>query len=101
MMSKTLGAPFGGTTRAGQYGFDPAVVRSILPPNFCGGGGSCVPSMTVVAAGEPAGGAACGCALAGYRAWPVNNDAATAMTVTPQEQHSVTQAHDTTPPSGV
>ena len=40
MISSTLGAPFGGTIRAGQYGFEPPVVRSILPPNFCGGGGN-------------------------------------------------------------
>ena len=53
MMSSTLGAPFGGTTRAGQNGFEPFVERSILPPNFCGGGGSCLPSMVVVAEGEP------------------------------------------------
>src|SRR2546425_11811843 len=86
MMSKTLGAPFGGTTRAGQYGFDPAVVRSILPPNFCGGGGSCVPSMTVVAAGEPARGAAFGCALPGYRGRPVHNAAATPKTGTPRNR---------------
>src|SRR2546430_8475734 len=53
MMSSTLGAPFGGSTRGGQYGFDWAALRSILPPNFGGGGGSCFPSSVIVAAGEP------------------------------------------------
>src|SRR5262245_62818976 len=53
MMSRTLGAPFGGTTRAGQYGFDCAALVSILPPNFCGGGGICSPLIDIVELGEP------------------------------------------------
>ena len=53
MMSKMLGAPLGGTTRGGHQGFEPATVRSILPPNFGSGGGSCAPLMVVVALGEP------------------------------------------------
>ncbi len=53
MMSRTFGAPLGGTTRAGQYGFDCGALRSILPPNLGGGGGSCSPVMVVVALGEP------------------------------------------------
>src|SRR5512137_3050930 len=53
MMRSTLGAPLGGTTRAGHQGFDPLVLRSIFPPNFCGGGGNCFPSIVVVADGEP------------------------------------------------
>jgi len=53
MINKTFGAPLGGTTRAGQYGVDRAVLRSILPSNFCGGGGSWFPSIVVVALGEP------------------------------------------------
>src|SRR5262245_37718978 len=36
MISSTLGAPLGGTTRAGQYGVDRAALRSILPWNVCG-----------------------------------------------------------------
>jgi hypothetical protein len=32
---------------------DCAALRSILPPNFCGGGGSWLPSIVVVALGEP------------------------------------------------
>jgi hypothetical protein len=53
MMRRTLGAPFGGTTWAGQYGFDWLASRLISPPNFCGGGGRYFPSMVVVALGEP------------------------------------------------
>src|SRR5262245_48991960 len=53
MINSTLGAPLGGSMRAGQKGLEPWVVRSMVPPNFCGGGGICVPSMVVVALGEP------------------------------------------------
>ena len=58
MMSSTFGAPLGGTTRAGQYGFDCAAFFSILPPNFCAGGGSCCPGIDVVAPGDPGASAA-------------------------------------------
>jgi len=50
---KNGGAPFGGTTRAGQYGFESAVLRPIFPSNFCGSGGSCLPLIVVVALAEP------------------------------------------------
>ena len=53
MISSTLGAPFGGMTRAGQYGLDSAAFRAIVPPNFCGGGGICLPSIVVVALADP------------------------------------------------
>jgi hypothetical protein len=53
MMSKMLGAPLGGSTRGGHHGFDCTALRSILPPNFGGGGGSCFPLIVVVALGEP------------------------------------------------
>jgi hypothetical protein len=53
MMRRTLGAPLGGTTRAGQYGFDWLAWRLMSPPNFGGGGGRYYPSMVVVAPGEP------------------------------------------------
>jgi len=62
MMSSTLGAPFGGTTRGGHQGFDCAALRWMMPPNFGGGGGSCFPSMLVVALGEPGMPGAC-CAM--------------------------------------
>src|SRR5215472_14529707 len=53
IISSTFGAPFGGTTRIGQYGVDCAALRSILPSNFCGGGGNWFPSIVVVALGDP------------------------------------------------
>ena len=54
MINKTLGAPFGGTIRAGQYGVDCAVFRSIFPSKGAGGAGSCSPLIVVVAPGSPA-----------------------------------------------
>src|SRR5271155_4465768 len=53
MMSSTLGAPLGGTTRGGQYGFEFLALSLITPPNFIGGGGICFPSIVTVALGEP------------------------------------------------
>src|SRR5271155_1941406 len=53
MMSSTLGAPFGGTIRGGHQGVDSLALSLITPPNFGGGGGSCFPSMVVVALGAP------------------------------------------------
>jgi hypothetical protein len=59
MMSSTLGAPFGGTTRGGHHGFDSEAFSLITPPNFGSGGGICLPSSVVVAIGEPRGAACC------------------------------------------
>jgi hypothetical protein len=53
MMSRTLGAFFGGTTRGGHQGVDSVAFSLITPPNFGSGGGSCFPEMVVVALGEP------------------------------------------------
>src|SRR5512141_2142490 len=53
MMSSTLGAPLGGTTCGGHQGLESLAFGLITPPNFCGGGGSCLPSRVVVEAGEP------------------------------------------------
>src|SRR6185369_10816407 len=53
MMSRTLGAPFGGTTRGAHHGFDSDAFSLISPPNAAGGGGICLPSIVVVAPGEP------------------------------------------------
>src|SRR5882724_9836592 len=53
MMRRMLGAPFGGTTRGGHHGVDSEAFSLITPPNFGSGGGSCFPSMVVVAPGEP------------------------------------------------
>src|SRR6266852_5390220 len=53
MMSNTLGAPLGGTTVGGHHAFDSEAFSLITPPNSGSGGGSCLPSMVVVALGEP------------------------------------------------
>ena len=53
MMSSTLGAPFGGTTRGAHQAFDSEAFSLITPPNFGSGGGSCLPPRVVVALGEP------------------------------------------------
>src|SRR5215470_18099443 len=53
MMSSTLGAPFGGTTRGAHHGFESEARSLITPPKVDGGGGSCLPSIVVVALGEP------------------------------------------------
>src|SRR5208282_4972454 len=52
-MSRMLGAPLGGTTCGGQYGVESLASSLITPPKGNGGGGSCLPSMVVVALGEP------------------------------------------------
>ena len=65
MISRTLGAPFGGTTRGGHQGLDCSASSLITPPNFGGGGGSCSPGMVVVALGEPRVPVTC-CARAGF-----------------------------------
>src|SRR6516165_7622656 len=53
MISNTLGAPLGGTTRGGHHGFDCRASSLITPPNLGSGGGSCFPSIVVVALGDP------------------------------------------------
>jgi len=53
MIRRILGAPVGGTTRAGQLDFDCAALSSIRPWNGCGGGGRYLPSIVVVASGVP------------------------------------------------
>jgi hypothetical protein len=53
MISSTLGTPFGGTISAGQYGFDCTALGLISPLKGCGGFGRYLPSMVVVAPGEP------------------------------------------------
>src|SRR5215470_2239480 len=63
MMSRIFGAPFGGTTRAGQAGLDCNAFSSISPWNRCGGAGRYLPSIVVVAHGDP-GGHAGSCASA-------------------------------------
>ena len=53
MISKTLGAPLGGTTVGGQYGLESLASILIVPPNGAGGFGRYLPSIVVVALGEP------------------------------------------------
>jgi hypothetical protein len=48
-----LGAPLGGTTVGGQYGLEFSAPRLIVPRNGAGGGGRYLPSIVVVALGEP------------------------------------------------
>src|ERR1700730_17422382 len=53
MMSNTLGAPFGGTTRGAHQAFDSEALSLMIPPNAGSGGGSCLPVMVGGASGEP------------------------------------------------
>src|SRR6478672_8110113 len=53
MMSRMLGALLGGTTVGGHHGLESVAVSLITPPNCGSGGGSCFPSIVVVAPGEP------------------------------------------------
>src|SRR4029078_11714420 len=59
MMRRTFGAPLGGTTRGAHQDFDSDALSLISPPNFGGGGGSCFPSIVVVAPGVPGTPVAC------------------------------------------
>src|SRR6478672_2109360 len=53
MMSSTLGAPLGGTTRGGHHAVDSEAFSLITPPNFGSGAGSCFGLSVVVALGDP------------------------------------------------
>lgn len=64
MMSRTLGASSGGTTRGGHHCFESSAIRPISPPKASGGGGSRLPSIVVVAFGAPEA-ALASCAAAG------------------------------------
>src|SRR4051812_47369121 len=52
-MSRTLGAPLGGTTRGAHQAFDFKEESLISPPNFESGAGNCLPEIVVVPPGEP------------------------------------------------
>src|SRR6266436_7849837 len=67
MISSTLGAPLGGTTRGGHQVFESVARSLITPPNSGGGGGSCLPSIVVVAPGEPRTPVTCGAAAGARR----------------------------------
>src|SRR5437899_1544388 len=53
MIKSTFGAFLGGTTRGAHQALDCSALSLITPPNFGSGGGSCFPSMDVVALAEP------------------------------------------------
>src|SRR5208337_1024606 len=79
MISKTLGAPFGGTMRGLQQGFDWRASRWMTPPNGVGTGGNCCAVLTdVVPAGEHDSEAGC-CANAPTAANVDNESAASAI----------------------
>src|SRR5262245_37874625 len=80
MMSNTLGAPFGGTTRGAHHAFDAEAFSSITPPNFGAGGGSWLPLMVVVALGEP--NSPVTCCASQYEAWSIQATPATAIATT-------------------
>ena len=53
MIIRMLGASLGGTTRGGHQAVDCIALSLITPPNSGAGGGSCLPLMVEVDAGEP------------------------------------------------
>src|SRR6267143_3214583 len=53
MISSTLGAPLGGTTRGGHQGVESVALGLMTPPNLSGAAGICFPSIVVVALGDP------------------------------------------------
>src|SRR5208337_2110178 len=53
MISRTFGAPFGGTMRGAHQGVDSEALSLMTPPKGGLGGGSWAPSIDVVAVGEP------------------------------------------------
>ena len=64
MISSTLGAPLGGTTRGAHQGFDCSASSLITPPNLGSGAGNCLLLTVVVALGEPSTPVTC-CAFTG------------------------------------
>ena len=58
-----LGAPLGGTTRGGHQGLESVALSLITPPNFRRRRGICLPSIVVVALGDPSSPVTC-CATA-------------------------------------
>src|SRR5882757_7338602 len=86
IMSNTLGAPFGGTTRGAHQAVDSEAFSLITPPNFGSGGGICFPSIVVVAPGEPGTPVTCWATAAGERLAPprrMPNESAVAILIIP------------------
>ena len=80
MISSTLGAPFGGTTRGAHQGFDCSASFLITPPNFGSGAGSCLPLMVVVALGEPSVPVTCWATAGAMASVAASRNAATSAT---------------------
>src|SRR5271169_4497300 len=73
MIRRIFGAPFGGTMRGAQQGFDSAALRLMTPPKGAGSGGNCFSVLSdCVAAGEQTSGATC-CANAPAAAQVASN----------------------------
>src|SRR5262245_24346201 len=53
MISRTLGACLGGTTRGAHHALDWSAPSLITPPNLGSGAGNCFPLMVVVVLGAP------------------------------------------------
>src|SRR5450755_2079162 len=66
MISRMLGAPFGGTTRGGHHWVESVAAGLITPPKGMLGGGICWPEIVVVALGAPKVPVTC-CARVGAR----------------------------------
>jgi hypothetical protein len=64
MISSTLGASLGGTTRGAHQGLDCRAPSLMTPPNFGSGAGSCLLLTVVVALGLPGTPIVCCCARA-------------------------------------
>src|SRR6187397_1933561 len=67
MMSRMFGASLGGTTRGAHQAFARSALSWMTPPKLGSGGGSCLPSIVVVASGDPGVPVVC-CAFPGRRA---------------------------------
>ena len=67
MISSTFGASFGGTMRGAHHGFEFSASFLMSPPNAGSGAGNCLPSIVVVALGDPSSPVTC-CAIAGTAA---------------------------------
>lgn len=78
MIMGMFGAPFGGTTRGIQHGFESMAFRLISPPDFSGGDGKYFELRVYVAAGEHLS-AAGGCANVSLAATVARESAVSAI----------------------
>jgi len=53
IINRTFGAPSGGVIRGAHHGVDCSASSLITPPNGSSGAGSTLPSIDIVASGEP------------------------------------------------